>query len=446
MKRFFMTTSRSVWIVVATVTMIAASFVVVDECHGAVPPELDAYLNAPDDSFRWEILNREDEGASLAITVEMTSQTWHGVVWKHCVYVVTPKKPRHPNAAILYIGGGRVGGTIGNGDKTLAKMLSAASGMTTTILLQVPNQPLFGNYVEDALIGETMLKTVADQDTTWPLLFPMAKSALRAIDTTVAVVKQEHDRTVDHFVVSGASKRGWTTWLTGASQDPRVCGIAPVVIDTLNMPKQMAYQVETWGKHSASIHDYTDRNLVRTDQELTPFEQRLWTMIDPYSYRERLTMPKLLIHGTNDPYWTVDAVKHYWDDLPGTKYILTLPNVGHNLGVEQFRALQTLAVFAQHVAKNETFPNFTWSLDTPAGDGDYVIHIDTDFPANRLLLWTATSETRDFRQAVWKSREVSANDPIRVPRATSGHTAFFVELRGRHYDLPCSLTTQVWRF
>src|SRR5579883_2168441 len=41
---------------------------------------------------------------------------------------------------------------------------------------------------------------------------------------------------VDHFVVAGGSKRGWTTWLVG-TVDPRVIAIVPLVIDALNSEK-----------------------------------------------------------------------------------------------------------------------------------------------------------------------------------------------------------------
>ena len=50
---------------------------------------------------------------------------------------------------------------------------------------------------------------------------------------------------------------------------------------------------------------------------------------DPYSYRQRLTMPKLLHPGHQQyRYWTQDALNLYWDDLKGPSGSHLHPNSG----------------------------------------------------------------------------------------------------------------------
>ena len=175
----------------------------------------------------------------------------------------------------------------------------------------MPNQPLYGGKVEDALIAHTFVQYLKTGDETWPLLFPMTKSAVRAMDAVTAFVKQENGEAIEGFVVSGISKRGWTTWLTGAA-DPRVKGIVPMVFDSLNMGEQMKHQKETWGSYSEQIDDYSRLNL--PDRMDTERGRELISMVDPYVYRKQLTMPKLLMLGTNDRYWTVDAANYYYQE------------------------------------------------------------------------------------------------------------------------------------
>ena len=48
---------------------------------------------------------------------------------------------------------------------------------------------------------------------------------------------------IDEFTVTGASKRGWTTWTIGAV-DKRVKAMAPLVLDCLNM--RAAFRSVIW--------------------------------------------------------------------------------------------------------------------------------------------------------------------------------------------------------
>src|SRR5262249_41442051 len=161
------------------------------------------------------------------------------------------------------------------------------------------------------LVVYTWLKYLETGDSSWPLHFPMAKAVLKAMDAIQEFGRQAGAPPVTSFLVHGASKRGWTTWLAGASRDSRIKAIGPMGIDVLYVRKQAPPQLEACGKPSEQVKDYT---LAGIQQKLeTPEGQGLMELEDPYSYRDRLTLPKLLILGTNDRYWSQDSLNLYWD-------------------------------------------------------------------------------------------------------------------------------------
>jgi PhoPQ-activated pathogenicity-related protein len=290
-----------------------------------IPTALQDYVSASDDSYAYKVVGAERIDGCTVHKLELTSQTWQDILWKHALYIYVPANIQHKQTVLLFITGGKVGGTPGDDDMKMAAKIAQAAAMPVAFLHQVPNQPLLGDKVEDDLISETFLRYVDSRDATWPLLFPMVKSATAAMTAVQDFGKQQYDVDVEQFVVTGGSKRGWTTWLTAVADD-RVAGIAPIVIDTLNLPAQMKYQLETWGEYSEQIGDYTSKGLVEV-MENQP-EIPLWQWVDPYTYRSVLTLPKLLINGTNDRYWTVDATNVYWDDLLGEKHVRYVPNAG----------------------------------------------------------------------------------------------------------------------
>jgi PhoPQ-activated pathogenicity-related protein len=351
----------------------------------AVPRELYDYLRQPDASYSFTAAAPADVDATVGASVRrfsLVSQTWQGIKWEHEVVVVSPEKPAKGGTALLIITGGK----SNEKDLTDAWILSRVSGLPVATLFQIPNQPLYG-MKEDDLIAHTFEEFLKSGDPTWPLLFPMTKSAIRAMDGL------EKAMGIHRFVVTGASKRGWTTWLTGASGDRRVIGIAPIVYDNLNLLKQMPHQFELWGHYSPQIEDYTRRGLQEVMK--TAPGQRLGRIVDPYSYLPNVKAPILTISGANDPYWAPDAYSVYGSELPGSTRNLVLPNEAHTFK-DKSVALNTLGLFARSCAEGKVFPKATARV---VGD-EVVVSGDKELRSKTLVV--AESDTWDFHEATWQ--------------------------------------------
>jgi PhoPQ-activated pathogenicity-related protein len=360
---------------------------------------LEDYIAKGDSAFAWREKSRlKTNGVTLA-RLEMTSQQWRENPWTHSLAVVVPDEIRNPQFAFLFI----TGSGDGMNNAPMLRTIATRAGCIAAVITDVPNQPLYDGKREDALIAYTISEYLRTKDATWPLLFPMVKSAVRGLDTLAAFAATNGSGRVEKFIVSGASKRGWTTWLTAAA-DKRVAAIAPMVIDVLNMPEQIAWQRKVYGRDSEQIKDYTERGLTDIFSKPEMAELRGW--IDPYSYRALYTMPKLILLGSNDPYWTVDSLRLYWNDLPGPKLIHQTPNAGHDLNGGR-EAIPTLATWTQMIADGETLPEMKWTFTdgTPAK-----FEATASQPIGRALFWTATSTNRDFRRSRWSSRPLTPED------------------------------------
>jgi len=74
---------------------------------------------------------------------------------------------------------------------------------------------------------------------------------------------------------------------------------------------------------------------------------------DPYSYRDRFTMPKLIINSTGDQYFLPDSSQFYFDALPGEKYLRYVPNTKHSLNSD---ARESLIAFYDAVLRGRPRP------------------------------------------------------------------------------------------
>ncbi len=373
-----------------------------------VPTALATYIAAPDTSTKWELVRKVTIDESDVWQLTLTSQTWQGIPWTHDLLVIRPKAAPRTDQMLLINSGGSFNPMKPEG-LMLGATLAQSINSPVAVLLGIPRQPLFGGKREDDLIAETFIKYLETGDESWPLLFPMVKSLVKAMDALQEFTGKEWEQRTEKFIVNGASKRGWTAWLTAAA-DPRVSAIAPMVIDMLNLTAQLPHQEESFGKISDQIRPYTKRGLIPIKD--TAREKKLWAMVDPFTYREKYTMPKLIVLGNNDPYWTTDALNLYWDEIPGPKYISYTPNAGHNLTETSedgkrnpMRAINNVSAFVRLQLQGKLPPEISWKhSDTP--EGELQLDVTAATQPEKARLWYATAPTKDFRKARWQSKDL----------------------------------------
>ncbi len=370
---------------------------------------LQHYLNNGDKSFHWEIRDQYQVSQATVFDLLLVSQTWRGIKWAHELSLVVPKNNQFDGGLLMIVGGGDKNGIPEWTKKDdhfllVATSIAVRNKAVVAVLRQTPNQPLYGDLSEDELISYTLHNFKKDGDYTWPLLFPMVKSATRAMDAIQEFASRNLHHPIKRFVVSGASKRGWTTWLTGAN-DSRVEAIGPMVIDILNMPVNLEYQIKAWHKYSEQIEDYVKLGIPQ--QASTESGMAIDRMVDPYSYRYRLTIPKMIFMGTNDEYWVVDAIKNYYDSLPGRNMIMYSPNVGHDLGGGK-DAYNSLSAFFGFTLAHREYPVCDWEAETKNSEVTITVHTTPGILVDAVV-WSANSENMVFTKSLWTSRELAGS-------------------------------------
>lgn len=395
------------------------------------------YVARPDSHYHWELKGKRDTGAGSYYLLQMTSQQWRSEaevthsVWTHWLGIYKPAKVTG-STALLTINGGSVDSKPPRPDARAIE-IALATGSVVAELRGIPNEPVHftddsrGLRTEDGIIAYTWDRYLKTGDETWPLRLPMTKATVRAMDAVTEFLAKETGTRVDHYVLAGASKRGWTTWTTSAV-DPRVAAAAPIVIDTLNVVKAFEHHYRVYGFWAPSVKDYYEMGLM--DALRQPRYRDLMRIEDPYSYRDRLTMPKYVINSAGDQFFLPDSSRFYFKDLKGEKHLRYIPNTDHSLRGSD--VWQTLTAFYGAVIHGQPRPRFDWKFEK---DGS--IRVTTQDRPSAVKLWQATNpKHRDFRLEsvgpIYTSTDLA---PVksgvyiaRVQKPAQGWTACFVEL------------------
>lgn len=404
---------------------------------------LDAYVAKPDPAYKWELRATYPGDGQTTYVLELTSQTWRSEadvdrpVWTHWMTIVKPDVVKH-DKALLYIWQGDNTDPAPTKAQDRSIRIAKETGSIVAEVGMVPNQPLHFTdskdkaRFEDDIIAYTRVKHFTTKDDEWLVRLAMVKAGVKAMDATQEFMKSEAGGSlaINQFVVAGASKRGWTTWLIGAV-DERVIGIMPMVIDALNSEEITKHHFEVLGFFAPSLEDYVNHGLF-PHKIGTPEYQAVLGIEDPYNYRgrDRLKIPKFLVNASGDQFFLPDNSRFYYADLPQEKRIRYVENAAHNLADSD--AVDSMLAWYNSVITGGKRPDFIWNkVDT---NGIALKPIDTP---KEVRLWQAHNpKARDFRvETLGKAYTSTVLQPqadgtylAQVTPPTEGYTAFFVEV------------------
>lgn len=303
------------------------------------------------------------------------------------------------------------------------------------LLLGVPNEPL-GGLRGDALLASTLAEFLATRDADTPLLMPMVKSAVRALDAVQELARRELGLQLDTFTLAGASKRAWTAWLTAAI-DARVTALVPLAMDALHMGAQLRHQRAVWGEFSPALRDYSERGVLAGLLDAPDAR----ALLDPWEYRSALGLPKLTVAATNDSLYPCDSLPLYWDDMPGPKHVLYLPNQDHDLG-EHASLPGSLRAFHAAAQGRAGLPQLAW-IRRESGRGVELV-LESSEPPAAVRHWTAESSTRDLRLSPWTAHRLAGDGRRHIAQLAAparGHVAHYLEAVFARSPSPLHLCT-----
>ena len=366
------------------------------------------YIESTKNEFSYDIQEVIYEEKWTGFHIKMISGEWldskkvDQVEWWHYVDIVIPKQTTK-STGIMFIDGGEKSDdyfrldsqSIENAIKTESVIVNVSN---------IPFQPLNflsskqESFEEDDLIAfawNKFLKQGAKQkDVEWLPRFPMTRAIVRAMDLAQEIVLQ-NDIQVKDFVVSGASKRGWTSWTT-AAVDNRVKAVVPMVIDMLNLVPSFENHYRSYGEFSPAVQEYVNYNI----QDWLGSEEfkRLMSYIEPFSFIDKFTMPKYIINAGSDEFFSTDSWRFYYDKLPSKKIIRYVPNKNHSLDGRYLT--EDLVSYFYRIINDIEIPTINWNLI----DNKLIAELDYDGEYD-VSVWTAKNDNgRDFR--LWEEGEL----------------------------------------
>lgn len=342
---------------------------------------------------------------------ELLSQHWSPddmvtpAQWRHNVDIYIPETAKEHHALVVvnnginYDKGVQITGKPGDFPQ---ETLASIARDTNTIVISVsdiPNQYLTFQddkkpLKEDESVSRSwaLFMEAPEQRELMPLNIPM----VTALSQAMRLAKKELTQwNINSFIITGISKRGWTTWLS-AIADPDVEAIVPFAIDLLDIDASLEHIYQSYGGNwPITFYPYYQQGI---DEKIkSPTFTQLRQIIDPLRYlntiyQPRLAIPKYIINASGDDFFVPDNTRFYYSKLPGVKSLRIVPNMNH-YSINQF-AEESLVPFINRFQSKKTLPQLIGLIH------HHLLTVYFSEAPVKVVRWTANNpNARDFRYA-----------------------------------------------
>ena len=262
------------------------------------------------------------------------------------------------------------------------------------------------------------------------ILLPMAKASLQIMKACNAFIKEKgFAKLKQGWFMMGASKRGWTAWLVGATTCKdcvTIAGIMPLVPIVPSLQAELHRQWQAYQGFSFAFDPYMKVGLIaRLDEEYTTYGMGA---VDPLTFGDRLSeIPKLAVLSSDDEFMMMDWSNIWYDQLnkDGESHLLIAPNAEHTLGTNLPDVLGTVSTFVKSIASGkEKRPGFDYTFDNKTGE--IAVTLRHKIKPKKVVLRhseTMQSDRRDFR---WMREENERTPACKWP---------FINLKPFHVDI-----------
>mmetsp|Transcript_8284 Transcript_8284/g.12359 ORF Transcript_8284/g.12359 Transcript_8284/m.12359 type:complete len:247 (+) Transcript_8284:44-784(+) len=95
--------------------------------------------------------------------------------------------------------------------------------------------------------------------------------------------------------------------------------------------------------------------------------EQLQANVDPFWYKDRLTMPKLVVNAVLDEFQQPDDTHYWWSEMPEPKHFIMTPNAEHSEATGILEIVPAIGTYISYHLHEWKVPEFTWEINEETG-------------------------------------------------------------------------------